>query len=99
MRSLIVIGVAIYGSLCVTTLPVAAEQTQADAKKPGNPAPRLADGHIDLGNGKGVWDTKKVADMSGHGGGETPGPALQARQLKVLDRQVDVVMLPWAQQG
>jgi hypothetical protein len=76
---------------------VAAEQTQADAKKPGKPAPRLADGHIELGNGKGVWDTKKVDDMTGHGGGENPSPALQARQLRVLDRQVDAVMLPWAQ--
>jgi hypothetical protein len=97
MKSLIISAFAICGSLCVTTVPVAAEQTQADAKKPGKPAPRLADGHIDLGNGKGVWDTKKVDDMTGHGGGENPSPALQARQLRVLDRQVDAVMLPWAQ--
>jgi hypothetical protein len=81
-------------------MPVAAQQnlqTQEIAKKPGKPAPRLADGHIDLGNGKGVWSPTRVEDMSGHGGGERPGKETEARQLKMLDRQVDVVMLPWAQ--
>src|SRR5579871_2577832 len=96
MKALIISAVTLCASLCVTTVPMAAQQTQDEAKKPGKPAPRLPDGHIDLGNGKGVWDIKRIEDMSGHGGGENPGAATMARQLKVLDHQVDVAMLPWA---
>jgi len=99
MKSFIVGTTLLFGSLCVAALPVAAQQnqqTQEIAKKPGKPAPHLADGHIDLGNGKGVWSPSRIEDMSGHGGGERPGPENAARQLKMLDRQVDVVMLPWA---
>ena len=100
MKSLIVGATLLCGSFCLVTIPVAAQQnlqTQEQAKKPGKPAPRLADGHIDLGNGKGVWSPSRIEDMSGHGGGERPGPENAARQLKMLDHQVDVVMLPWAQ--
>ena len=99
MKSFIIGTTLLCGSLCVVTLPVAAQQnqqTQEIAKKPGKPAPHLADGHIDLGNGKGVWSPSRIEDMSGHGGGERPGPENAARQLKMLDRQVDVAMLPWA---
>jgi len=99
MKSFIVGTTLLFGSLCVAALPVAAQQnqqTQEIAKKPGKPAPHLADGHIDLGNGKGVWSPSRIEDMSGHGGGERPGPENAARQLKMLDRQADVVMLPWA---
>src|SRR5665213_3932149 len=55
MKSFIVGATLLCGSLCVVTVPVAAQQnlqTQEIAKKPGKPAPRLADGRIDLGNGK-----------------------------------------------
>ena len=79
MKSFVISAALFCASICATTVPVAAEQTQEEAKKPGKPVPRLADGHIDLGNGKGVWDTKKVDDMTGHGGGENPSPALQAK--------------------
>jgi hypothetical protein len=87
-------------ALCLASVPAAAQgqPTQEEAKKPGQkPAPRLPNGQIDLGNGKGVWDVKKFDDMTGHGGGERPGPALQAQQLKVLDSQLEIQMLPWAQ--
>jgi hypothetical protein len=99
MKSFIIGTILLCGSLCLVTVPVAAQQnlqTQEIAKKPGKPAPHLADGHIDLGNGKGVWSPSRIEDMSGHGGGERPGPENAARQLKMLDHQADVVMLPWA---
>lgn len=102
MKSLIIATTLLCGSLCLVAVPLAAQQklqTQEEAKKPGKPAPRLADGHIDLGNGKGVWSPSRIEDMSGHGGGERPGPANAERQLKMLDHQVDVVMLPWAQKA
>jgi hypothetical protein len=86
-------------ALWLVSLPAAAQQTQAEAKKPGKPAPRLPDGHVDLGNGKGVWDVKRIEDMSGNGGGEQPGEALKKRQLAVLDAQVQVAFLPWAKKA
>ena len=39
------------------------------AQKDVPPAPRLADGHPDLGNAKGSWVPPGVGDMSGTGGG------------------------------
>lgn len=41
----------------------------AMARKDVKPAPRLADGHPDLGNSAGSWDPPGVGDMSGHHGG------------------------------
>src|SRR5579871_6295383 len=99
MKALIISAVTLCASLCVTTVPMAAQQTQAEAKKPGKPAPRLPDGHIDLGNGAGVWDVKRIEDMSGNGGGEQPGEALKRKQLLVLDAQVQVAFLPWAKKA
>jgi len=84
------------GALAFMPTPAAAHfPSQAEAKAPGKPAPRLPDGHPDLGNGKGVWDVKKFDDMGGNGGGERPGPELAAQQAKLLDRVQDLPMLPW----
>jgi hypothetical protein len=41
----------------------------AMARKDLKPAPRLTDGHPDLGNDKGSWDPPGVGDMAGTGGG------------------------------
>jgi hypothetical protein len=51
-------------------------------------APRLPDGHPDLGNSKGSWEPPGVADMAGtHGGfAGTAQP----------DKKIDVPFLPWA---
>jgi len=35
------------------------------------PAPRLPDGHVDLGNGKGAWYPVVIKDISGNGLGDT----------------------------
>jgi hypothetical protein len=59
----------------------------AMARKDLKPAPRLPDGHPDLGNSKGSWDPPGVGDMSGHRGGfaGTAPP----------DKVQDVPFLPW----
>ena len=51
------------------------------------PAPRLPDGHADLGNAKGSWEPPGVGDMAGtHGGfAGTAQP----------EKRIDVPFLPW----
>src|SRR5579864_8855849 len=52
------------------------------------PAPRLSDGHPDLGNAKGSWIPPGVGDMAGGRGGFA-GTAQP-------ERQAQVAFLPWA---
>jgi hypothetical protein len=52
------------------------------------PAPRLADGHPDLGNGGGVWNPRIIANIAGVGPG---GPARSP-----VEKIVDVPFQPWA---
>jgi hypothetical protein len=59
------------------------------------PAPRLADGHPDLGNGKGAWSPQIIDDISGRGRGEKD-QATRLRQMKMVDQRVDVPFQPWA---
>ena len=51
------------------------EQMQREGK-PVPPAPRLADGHPDLGNATGSWFGPTIGDMSGHGHGTSNNPAI-----------------------
>jgi hypothetical protein len=52
------------------------------------PAPRLPDGHPDLGNGKGSWNPRIIANLAGNGrGGAARSP---------VDKVVDVPFQPWA---
>ena len=53
------------------------------------PAPRLKDGHPDLGNGVGAWASPSIDNM---GGGKTPRGLGGAQPEHV----VEVPMLPWA---
>src|SRR5580700_8991987 len=57
--------------------------------------PRLADGHPDLGNGKGVWSPRIVDDISGNGRGEKDEKT-RAAQMLMVDQRIDVPFLPWA---
>src|SRR6185503_17001556 len=41
---------------------------RAQAANP-KPTPRLADGHPDLGNGKGAWNPRTIVNLSGTGTG------------------------------
>jgi len=58
-------------------------ESAADAPRP---APRLADGHPDLGNGKGSWNPRVMANLSGLG---------DPNRSRV-ERIVDVPFHPWA---
>src|SRR5579871_3166066 len=54
------------------------------------PAPRLPDGHPDLGNGKGSWNPRIIANIAGNGrGGAARSP---------VEKVVDVPFQPWAKQ-
>jgi putative intracellular protease/amidase/YHS domain-containing protein len=64
--------------------------------KPIPPAPRMPDGHPDLGNAAGSWFGPTLADMSGHGQGTSslvpglpPGEAMP-------EGVAEVAFLPWA---
>lgn len=61
-----------------------------DAPQAGSPrpTPRLADGHPDLGNGKGVWNPRIIENIAGVG----PGGARRSPVEKI----VDVPFQPWA---
>jgi hypothetical protein len=63
------------------------EVAAALTKKDIPPAPRLADGHPDLGNSKGSWIPPGIGDMAGTGGGSA-GSAKP-------EKKVDVPFRPW----
>jgi len=81
---------AILAALCVLTYP-----SHGQEKAAAGPVPRLADGHPDLGNGKGSWAPRIVDDISGNGGGEKD-ERTRAAQVKMVDQRVDVPFQPWA---
>ena len=55
------------------------------------PTPRLPDGHPDLGNGKGAWNPRVIANLSGAGrGGADRMP---------VERRIEIPFLPWAKQA
>lgn len=53
------------------------------------PAPRLKDGHPDLGNGKGAWNPRIVANIAGTGADPSRSP---------VEKRVDVPFRPWAKE-
>jgi hypothetical protein len=54
------------------------------------PTPRLADGHPDLGNGRGVWNPRTIVNLSGVG---TGGP-----NRSPVEKAIEVPFKPWAKQ-
>ena len=64
-----------------------AQVAEALARKNVASAPRLADGHPDLGNSRGSWIPPGIGDMSGNGGGFA-GTAQP-------ERKTEVPFLPW----
>lgn len=60
------------------------EQRIAQAR----PAPRLPDGHPDLGNGKGSWNPRIIANLAGNGRG--------GRARSPVEKIIDVPFQPWA---
>ncbi|HJT86840.1 MAG TPA: hypothetical protein VJ732_03265 [Bryobacteraceae bacterium] len=61
---------------------------QAAGKK-ARPAPRLPDGHPDLGNAAGSWNPRIIADIAGASRDPARSP---------VDYKVDVPFQPWAKQ-
>jgi hypothetical protein len=90
-------GIAgMVGAFIVPRLAVAQQEDRnAPRKGPSKPAPRLPDGHIDLGNSKGSWRPGGPDDISGNGGGEKD-EATRQQQMKRVDQRVEVPFLPWA---
>ena len=81
-----------WGAMAVPAIaqdPSGREVAEALKRKDVPPAPRLADGHPDLGNGKGAWASPSIDNM---GGGKTPRGGGGAQPEKV----VEVPMLPAA---
>jgi len=82
----------LVGILLVLALPAAAQVAVAgripDQPKPAkpNPTPRLADGYPDLGNEKGAWNPRVIANIAGLG---TPSRS-------PVEKMVDVPFQPWA---
>jgi hypothetical protein len=69
-------------------VPVAGRIPDVVVRGEPKPTPRLPDGRPDLGNGKGAWNPRVIANLSGDGRG---GPARSP-----VERRVDIPMQPWA---
>ena len=84
------------GALCLVSVPATSQERNGkQAAKQSKPAPRLPDGHIDLGNGKGTWNPQIIDDISGNGQSEKDA-ATRERQKLMLDGRNDVPFQPWA---
>src|SRR5215467_8686991 len=83
---------AVAVAFCFSIHPAQSQNEQA-----AGPVPRLADGHPDLGNGKGSWLPQIIDDISGNGGGEKDEKT-RARQMKMVDERIDVPFLPWSRE-
>src|SRR5262249_19482886 len=80
---------------CMTAVPARAQavaiagrigdESSAVLSPPG-PTPRLPDGHPDLGNGKGSWNPRVIANLAGTGD----------RSRSPVERVVDVPFQPWS---
>ena len=60
------------------------------AETKAGPTPRLPDGKPDLGNGKGVWNPRVIANLSGMGRG--------GRDRSPVEKPLEIPMQPWAKQ-
>src|ERR1700685_469005 len=79
--SSILAAAATLAVFSLAVMPGAAQQEQKGSAKKEEPkivrpkagsppAPRLPDGHVDLGNGKGSWNAYVIKDITGHGWGD-----------------------------
>src|SRR5260370_40079709 len=73
--------------------PSGREVAAALKRKDIPPAPRLSDGHPDLGNGAGAWAAPAIDNM---GGGKTPREGGGGGGGAQPEKVVEVPMLPWA---
>ncbi len=91
MRLRLTVAAALIGVIPIAAQPGPVGGRFPDlppAGGPAKPAPRLPDGHPDLGNGKGAWNPRIIENIAGVG----PG----APQRTPVERVVDVPFQPWA---
>jgi hypothetical protein len=67
-------------------VPIAGRLPERRGSGPVRPAPRLPDGRPDLGNSKGAWNPRVIANIAGVGD----------RNRSPVERIVDVPFQPWA---
>src|SRR4051794_16784752 len=79
---------AVGGPAPAQDVPVAGRIPDVGVRGEPRPAPRLPDGHPDLGNGKGAWNPRVIANLSGAGRGGS--------QRSPVEQRVDIPMQPWA---
>ena len=86
---------ALLGAILVSTLTapgfaqtvaVAGRVPERSAAEPARPAPRLPDGRPDLGNGKGSWNPRVIANLAG----------VRRPDRSPVEHIVDVPFQPWA---
>jgi hypothetical protein len=77
---------AVSGQVFAQSAPVAGRLPERSQSAAASPAPRLPDGHPDLGNGKGVWNPRVIANLAG------VGDPIRSP----VERIVDVSFQPWA---
>ena len=87
--SLLLVG-GLASAATAQTAPIAGRLPELPSTRPAGPTPRLSDGKPDLGNGKGVWNPRVIANLSGTGRG--------GRDRSPIEQAVDVPMQPWAKQ-
>jgi hypothetical protein len=89
----LLVSVASLAALAMPAFPQGgiggrARDVPASEVAKAGPAPRLPDGHPDLGNGKGVWNPRTVTNLSGtspQGAGRAP-----------TEKKIEIPMQPWA---
>ena len=98
---------ASLAALLLMVMPGSAQDKQKGKGKEGPrivrpkpnspPAPRMPDGHVDLGNGKGSWNAYVIKDITGHGWGDQAIENVGNRGPQLVEKVVEPDMLPWAQ--
>ncbi len=79
---------ALAAILAAQAGPVGGRLPEATATRKPGAAPRLPDGRPDLGNGKGSWNPRIIANIAGVGPG---GPARSP-----VEKLIEVPFQPWA---
>src|SRR6266853_1386029 len=100
LLGLMVHAVALPAVFFLAAPPVSAQVTRTPTPKvllpkAGPPPPRLPDGHVDLGNGKGAWSPVVIKDITGHGDGDTDLNNAGKKGPQLVEKVVGIQMLPW----
>src|SRR5262245_21656178 len=75
-------------ALAVAQAPIAGRIPDIPPGTKAGPTPRLPDGRPDLGNGKGAWNPRVIANLAGTG--------RSTRDRSPIEKIVEVPFEPWA---